>query len=158
MGLADEVEQSSRAVSGAAFAIAHVLGMRGTVGISNGPESGRPGVEEAEKDVSVRREMEALCISVRAVIDEAAPVLALLRDNASVVRGGESDARVRNGFGSLCAILVTLFDHAVTACFDVFAARTRVLPGGQGALERLRTHHGQLRALYGILHLAAKIV
>lgn len=158
MGLADEVERSARAVSGAACAIAHVLGMRGTVGATDGNHSVRTVAEEAERDVSVRREMEALCISVRAVIDEAAPVLALLRDDALVVRGGESDARVRNGFGSLCAILVTLFDHAVVACLDVSAARARVLPGGQGALERLRTHHGQLRALYGILHLAAKIV
>ncbi len=165
MGLAAEVRNAARALEGASYALAHVLrtppGIISYDGLPDGSGNGvrtneQPNnaiVEDGPESLEMEHEAEALCITVRAVLDEAAPVLVLLEDESKVVRGGEKLNRVQNGFGSLCAILVTLLDHATTAVLATSGGRH-----AGGALERMRTHHGQLRALYGILHLAARVV
>ncbi len=47
---------------------------------------------------------------------------------------------------------------ATAAVLDVAGTIARPPLGPTSAFERLTTHHGQLRAMYGILHLAAKVV
>lgn len=167
MGLAMEVRNAARALEGASYALAHVLrtpagiisydGLPDGSGVNNGirtnEQSTNNAIEDDRESMEMQHEAEALCITVRAVMDEAAPLLLLLEETTSVVRGGDTLSRVQNGFGSLCAILVTLLDHGTASVLATSGGRHSV-----GALERMRTHHGQLRALYGIIHLAGKVI
>lgn len=145
MALAAEVARSARALDGASFALAHTLRHLD----SNAPPA----------KTAIRQEAEAICISTQAVLDELVPINALLSPHATVVGncipGG---ARVRNGFDSLASILVTLLDNATAAVLDVAGTLARPTLTPTGAFERMVTHHGQLRAMYGIMHLSGKVV
>lgn len=151
MSLESSVLQSARACEGAAVALAHSLHR-----VANSSDVTTTLLE-------VYREAEAFAITVRAVLDEAAPILPLLRDEAKCVGKGEGlvDGRVKNGFDAIAAVLEALFDNSVDAILDVGGNvhRWGMSPLQKvGGFERMVVHHGQLRALYGLLHLAAKVV
>lgn len=170
MGLATEVRNSARALEGAAFALAHILkhpistlaAADGLPDGSGGTEARQPNNEERQASIEVRQECEAVCLTVRLVVETAEPVLNLLEDDSPVVRGElDKDSRgIYNGFGSLASILVTLLNYSTSAVLITSGIQSRGLTGVNvgTALGRVKTHHGQLRALYGILHLATKIV
>ncbi|GAB0494603.1 hypothetical protein MMPV_005897 [Pyropia vietnamensis] len=66
----------------------------------------------------------------------------------------------RNGFETLLCILLTLLRRTRGAVEELAAAHSGWVVTSlqlRPALDRLRTHHGQLRALFSIIHLAAKL-
>lgn len=66
----------------------------------------------------------------------------------------------RNGFETLLCILLTLLRRTRGAVEELAAAHAGWVVTSlqlRPALDRLRTHHGQLRALFSIIHLAAKL-
>lgn len=66
----------------------------------------------------------------------------------------------RNGFETLLCILLTLLRRTRAAVEELAAAHSGWVVTSlqlRPALDRLRTHHGQLRALFSIIHLAAKL-
>lgn len=153
MGLVDDLRESARALDGAANALAYSLR----------PATRLPNAQPAAVDTF--REAEAFCITCRAVMDEAACILPLLDDAADcvgrapgLVYGG---GRVCNGFDSLVVVLLTLFQSATSAVLEVAGNQRRWLVSpmqAKACFEKMASHHGQLRALYGIVHLAAKII
>lgn len=151
MTLESSLRQSARACEGAAVALAHSLHRA-----ANSPEATTTVLE-------IYREAEAFAITVGAVLDEAAPILPLLRDESKCIGRGEGivEGRVKNGFDAIAAVLEALFDNSVDAILDVGGNvhRWGMSPLQKvGGFERMVVHHGQLRALYGLLHLAAKVV
>lgn len=153
MSLEASLRASARACQGAAIALSHSLR--------------RPAHAPAAPPnlLDTFREAEAFAITVRAVLDEAAPLLPLLapdskcvgRQNGLVYPAG----RVTNGFDTIAVVLVALLDTAVDAILDVAANQHRWLVSplqASATFEKMVGHHGQLRAMYGIVHLAAKIV
>lgn len=154
MTLTDDLQQSARACEGAALALAHSLRP-----IATKPNNPNPAI------VDTYREAEALSITCRAVMEEMAPILPLLVPEAKCIGKTPSilstPGRVCNGFDSIAIILLSLFDTTNNAILDVAGNRSRSLVSSLQApacFENMATHHGQLRALYGIIHLAAKIV
>lgn len=152
MTLADQLHQSAKACEGAAVALAHSL---------------RPSTTHHDKSSpnvrQTHREAEAFAITCAAVMDEVAPILPFLQNNAPIVgrKLPVTNSRVKNGFDSLIVILLTLFDTSNNAILDVAGNRSRWLVSplqASAAFERMAMHHGQLRAMYGIIHLAAKII
>lgn len=151
MSLDVSLIKSARACEGAAVALAHSLHRS-----AKSPTASTTVLE-------VFREAEAFTITVRAVVDEAAPILPLLKDGAKCVGKTEGvvDGRVKNGFDTIAAVLEVLFDNCVDAILDVGGNVNRwgMSPLQKvGGFERMVVHHGQLRALYGLLHLAGKVV
>lgn len=151
MSIAQSLTQSAKACEGAAIALAHSLRRS-----ANAPEAPNSILE-------TYREAEAFAITVRAVIDEAEPILPLLAKEANCVGKGEAliQGKVRNGFDTIASVLEALLDTSVDAILDVGGNLQRWLVSPMqkaGGFERMATHHGQLRAMYGLLHLAAKIV
>lgn len=66
----------------------------------------------------------------------------------------------RNGFETLLCILLTLLRRTRAAVEELSAVHSGWVVTSlqlRPALDRLRTHHGQLRALFSIIHLAAKL-
>lgn len=153
MPIADMLEESARACEGAAHALAHVL---------------RPAVKKPDPTsnvLSTFHEAQAFAITCRAVLDEAAPIIPYLSSTAKCAgKFGtdlSSDIYACNGYDTLAVILIMLLDNATQAILDVAANHSRWLisPLQAGVcMERMVTHHGQLRAFYGIMHLAAKIL
>lgn len=145
--------ESARACEGAAVALAHSLRAEATA--PSAPSNA----------VDTFREAEAFAITVRAVMDEAAPLLPLLAPASRALGRAaglvHAPTRVHNGLDAVALVLLALFDTAVPAILDVAGNHTRWLVSplqASACFERMVTHHGQLRALYGIIHLAAKIV
>lgn len=152
MSLSDLLGQSAAACEGAALALAHAL---------------RPAATQAENRtpalLETFHEAEAFAITCRAVMEEIRPITPLLTPNGPVVgkRPPLVSTKVSNGFDSLAMVLVTLFNASNNAILDVAGNRARWLVSplqSSITFERMTTHHGQLRAMYGIIHLAAKIV
>lgn len=154
MTLADSLRQSARACEGASVALAHAL--RPTVTQSPNPP---PNARDAY------REVEAIEITCRAVMEEAATIIPLL-DNEQPCVGRSprlifDKSRICNGFDTLISILITLLDTTNQAILDVAGYQKSWLVSpiqAAACFEKMVTHHGQLRAFYGIIHLAAKIV
>lgn len=153
MSLLESLNQSARACEGAAVALAHAL-----------RPSASPSTPPAAQ-LETYREAEALVITCHAVLEEVSPILPLLSPGAACV--GKSpplhvpSSRVTNGFDSIVTIVCTLFDATNNAILDVAGNRSRWLVSplqATACFDKMVTHHGQLRALYGIIHLAAKIV
>lgn len=153
MSLDESLAQSARACEGAAIALAHSL--RNQAAPANAPSN----------ILETFREAEAFAITVRAVMDEAAPLLPLLAPSSTCVGRApkliHQSSRVHNGFDTIAVVLLSLFDTAVPAILDVAGNQSRWLVSplqAKACFEKMATHHGQLRALYGIIHLAAKLV
>lgn len=109
------------------------------------------------------REAESLSLSVDAVLDVSAPLLSLLTPESSVVGAklGAPSAKIRNGFDSLGTILLTLLDASTEAVVDVASNKSlwALSPlQARQSHEAMVIHHGQLRAMYGICHLASMII
>lgn len=152
MSLSSALEDSSRACEGAATALAHLL--RSRVNKPNAPAD----------CVAAFQEAQAFAITVRAVMDEAKPILHLLPPDAACVGKNSilssSPMDVCNGFDAITVILINLLDISNEAILSVAATFSRwvvsPLPAA-GTFDRMTTHHNQLRGMYGILHLAGKI-
>lgn len=153
MSISDALSESARACEGAAFALAHVL---------------RPAATKTDPPVSLLatyQEAQAFAITCRAVMDECTPIIPHLSSDSKCVGRflGQSSTGmyVCNGYDTLAVILIVLLDNATQAILDVGANHSRWLVSPYQtniSMERMVTHHGQLRAFYGIMHLAAKIL
>lgn len=152
MSLAESLLASARACEGAATALAHLL--RSDAKKSN-----------ASVDfVATFQEAQAFAITVRAVLDEAQPILPLLGPNDHCVGKNaittSSPLDVCNGFDAIVVILINLLDISNEAILSVAAIYSRWLVSplqATGCYDRMVTHHSQLRGMYGILHLSGKI-
>lgn len=154
MTLSEQLRCAARACEGAANALAYAL---------------RPTSPSTAQSSALQqdtcREAEAFAITCRAVMDEINPVLPLLESNSACIgkqQGLVHDSpRVCNGFDTLAVILLTLFNASNNAILDTASVRSRSLLSPlnpASCFEKMLTHHGQLRAMYGIIHLVGKII
>lgn len=125
--------------------------------------AGRPSVTSTVRDTF--QEAEALSLTVDAVCDVAAPLLALFEADARVVgrvqRLGRADAKICNGFDSLGHILLILLRRAADAVSDVAVNQSQWVVSplqAKQCQEAMVIHHGQLRAMYGLCHLASMVI
>lgn len=152
MSLSESLKASARACEGAAFALAHLLS-------SDAKKSNAP-----VDFVATFQEAQAFAITVRAVMDEAQPILPLLGPNDPCVGKNaittSSPLDVCNGFDAIVVILINLLDLSNEAILSVAAIYSRWLVSplqATGSYDRMVTHHSQLRGMYGILHLSGKV-
>ncbi|CAN8073515.1 unnamed protein product [Agarophyton chilense] len=153
MKLSAELRCSARACQGAADALSHSLR----------PDSSHPQLSAMQMDTF--REAEAFSITIRTVMDKLQPIMPLLECGAACVgkKGGvtQGSSLVCNGIDTLVHILISLFNTSNNAILDASGVRSRsLLPplNAASCFEKMVTHHGQLRAMYGIIHLMSKII
>lgn len=154
MTLSEQLCCAARACEGAANALAYALRPAST-----------PTSQSSALQQDTCREAEAFAITCRAVMDEMNPVLPLLESDSACIgkqRGlVHESSRVCNGFDTLALILLTLFDASNNAILDTASVRSRSLLSPLNpatCFEKMVTHHGQLRAMYGIIHLVGRII
>lgn len=152
MSLADSLRASARACEGASVALAHLLG-------SDAKKSNAP-----VDFVATFQEAQAFAVTIRAVMEEAQPILPLLGPNDPCVGKSaittSSPLDVCNGFDAIVVILINLLDLSNEAILSVAAIYSRWLVSplqATGSYDRMVTHHSQLRGMYGILHLSGKV-
>ncbi|KAI0561032.1 hormone-sensitive lipase [Gracilaria domingensis] len=152
MSLSAELSRAARACQGAADALSHSL---------------RPGSSTTQLSaiqMDTFREAEAFSITIRTVMDKLEPTMSLLECGAACVGKQEGlthgSSLVCNGIDTLVSILVSLFNTSNNAILDAANVRSRSLLqplNVASCFEKMVTHHGQLRAMYGIIHLMSKI-
>eukprot|EP00178_Gracilaria_changii_P003818 TRINITY_DN157_c0_g1_i1.p1 TRINITY_DN157_c0_g1~~TRINITY_DN157_c0_g1_i1.p1 ORF type:complete len:754 (+),score=105.68 TRINITY_DN157_c0_g1_i1:5435-7696(+) len=153
MGLSAELSRAARACQGAADSLSHSLH----------PDLSSTQPSAIQTDTF--REAEAFSITIRAVMEKLQPVLPLLESGAACIGKKKGLTRgsslVCNGIDTLVRILLSLFNTSNNAILDASIVRSRsLLPplNVASCFERMVTHHGQLRAMYGIIHLMVKII
>lgn len=151
MSLSEALVKSSEACKAATTALTHLL---------------QPRVSKSNPDsdcLKTFEEAQAFATSVRAVIQEATPVLPLLRHDANCVGKNSfvnsSPLDVCNGFDAIAEILIKLLDLSNETILFVAAtfSRWHDSSASNDAFDRMVVHHNQLRGLRDILHIAAKI-